>query len=429
MDILFIVPYAPTLIRTRPLSLLRGLGRRGHGITLATVWESGREYAALEQLSHQGVRVLSARLGKPRALRNALSAIASGKPMQAAYAWQPVLMTRILQALARQTFDVVHVEHLRGAEYGRSVLAQLLGQGVRTPVIWDSVDCISHLFEQAARHSRSRASRWMTRFELPRTQRYEAWAIGQFDGVVVTAPADKAALEALPARAGTARVYNQRPMAQRPIFVLPNGVDTDYFSPSSEVAEPRSVVFTGKMSYHANVTAALHLAGDIMPHVWRQLPNTQLVIAGQAPPREIRALAERQPSRIAVTDFVADMRPYLRSAAVAVAPIAYGAGIQNKVLEAMACGVPVVASSQASAALQARPERELLIANTPSDFAEAVIRLLEDRSLRTQVGAAGRAYVEAHHQWDTVTARLEAIYDACRQRQQTFEPMPTGGWK
>ncbi len=414
MKILVIVPYAPTLIRTRPFSLLRSLGRKGHSLTLATLWESSLERAALEMLADQGVRVLSKGLGKPRIARNVLSALASNRPVQAVYAWQPELADLLTGTIAGQRFDVVHVEHLRGAEYGLSVQAQLRRQGVSTPVVWDSVDCISLLFEQAARHSRSRFGRWVTWLELPRTRRYEAQAVRRFAGVLVTSPKDKAALEALPRQPGATRRGSPPDDVRRPIFVLPNGVDTDYFSPAAAPARSNQVILTGKMSYHANVTAALHLVNDIMPHVWGRLPDVQVVIAGQAPPREIRALAERHPSRVAVTGFVADLRPHLRAAATAAAPIAYGTGIQNKVLEAMACGVPVVASPQASSALQACPDRDLLVAGTPTGFAAAIVRLLENPGLRQQLGRAGRQYVMTHHRWEAIAAQLEAFYEQCQ---------------
>jgi glycosyltransferase involved in cell wall biosynthesis len=307
------------------------------------------------------------------------------------------------------------VEHLRGAEYGRHVQDHIRRLGLSTPVVWDSVDCISMLFEQAARHSRSRFGRWITRLELPRTRQYEAWAIRQFAGVLVTSQKDKSALEALAEPKGGAWRGAAHDNGRRPIFVLPNGVDTDYFSPAVEPARADQVVLTGKMSYHANVTTALHLINDIMPHVWARLPGVQVVIAGQAPPREVRALAEQHPVRVLVTGFVSDLRPYLRSSAVAAAPIPYGAGIQNKVLEAMACGVPVVASPQASSSLHACPERDLLVAETPSGFAAAIVRVLESPNLREQLRSAGLQYVRTHHRWDTIAANLEAIYQECRE--------------
>jgi glycosyltransferase involved in cell wall biosynthesis len=169
---------------------------------------------------------------------------------------------------------------------------------------------------------------------------------------------------------------------------------------------------SGKMSYHANVTMALHLVQEIMPHVWAQQPETRVCIVGKDPSRAIQDLS-RNPN-IIVTGTVSDVRPYLRKATIAVAPIAYGVGIQNKVLEAMACATPVVATPQAVSALNLQAGEDALVAQKPADFAQAILRLLNDRQLREKVGQRGRRYVEANHDWAAVSAQLEQTYRQVR---------------
>ncbi len=269
----------------------------------------------------------------------------------------------------------------------------------------------------------------MLRFELRRTPGYEGWLVNQFDRVLVTAKADSQALGNLavhsgsrPSGAGHSAVEKR---GCETITVLPNGVDLDYFSRVDEPREPATLVFTGKMSYHANVTAVLHLVQEIMPQVWAERPDVQLVIVGQNPTPEIRALkwhkhrasgkdnGHYQSGRgpVVVTGTVPDIRPYLRGSTLAVVPLLYGAGIQNKVLEAMACGTPVVASPRAISALSVQPGRDLLVADGAKAFAQAVLSLLEDRSRQAALSQAGRSYVETHHSWDGVAARLERIYE------------------
>ena len=116
------------------------------------------------------------------------------------------------------------------------------------------------------------------------------------------------------------------------------------------------------------------------------------------------------PIAFEVTGTVADLRPYLSQATIAAAPITYGAGIQNKVLEAMAMGTPVVATSKAVSALPVRNNEEVLIADNPESFSEEVIRLLRDQRLRNQLAQKGRRYVEQNHGWDGIVERLEKIY-------------------
>ncbi len=419
MNILFLVPYAPTLIRTRPYNLVRGLARRGNSVTLATLWENEQERAALAQLETEGIRVLAAHLPKPRAFWNMLRLLPSHTPLQAVYCWQPQLVQLINSQLATRNsqpatrnaqltirnsqFDVVHVEHLRGARYGLHLKSEIINLKSEIPVVWDSVDCISYLFEQAARHSRSPFGRVVTRLELPRTRQYEAWLVNQFDRVLVTSRVDKAALEQLTNH--KSEIENQKSK----ITVLPNGVDLAYFTPSDEPRDPETIVFTGKMSYHANVTAALHLINDIMPLVWHKRPNVRVNIVGQNPPRSLYTIHH---PLITIFGAVPDLRPYLHHATLAVAPMPYGAGIQNKVLEAMASATPVVASPQAVSALDVTDGKQLLIGDSAESFARQILRLLDDAPLRQWLGKAGRAFVEQNHDWNKIVERLEEIYVA-----------------
>ena len=420
MHILFLVPYTPTLIRTRSYNLLRGLARHGHAVTLATLWENEQDRAALEQFENDGIRVLSARLTKARAFWNMLRALPTGAPLQSVYCWKPELMRNLQFAICHPEliegrnlqFDLIHVEHLRGARYGLFLQSAIRNSQFAIPVVWDSVDCISHLFEQAARTSHSPFERFITRFELARTRHYEALLVNKFNRVLVTSPVDAVALTELASRF-TFHAPHSTPSVTRhlsPVTVLPNGVDLEYFAPSTTPHDPYTIVFTGKMSYHANVTAALHLVNDIMPLVWRARPDVRVNIVGYKPPTRIRALATRHSPLVTVFDSVPDLRPYLQRAAVAVAPIPYGAGIQNKVLEAMACATPVIATPQAVSALQAVDGEQLLVGADATAFARQVLRLLDDVELRQRIGAGGRRFVEQNHDWNKIVERLEDIY-------------------
>jgi polysaccharide biosynthesis protein PslH len=283
-------------------------------------------------------------------------------------------------------------------------------------MVWDSVDCISALFRQAAQRSATLRSRLTARLELARTERYEGWATGQFDRVTVTSEIDAQELGQLSLR----RI--RQPQVAGRIVIVPNGVDLQYFVPAAEPRRPLTLVVTGKMSYHANVTAVTCFAKDVMPRIWRIHPAATLWIVGKNPPQEIRELGAwwsgKEPldlkgcadARIQVTGTVDDVRPFLRRAALAVAPIYYGAGIQNKVLEALACGTPVVATPQAVSALRVRSGEDLVVAQDGQDFAESVSSLLSDPERQARLGAAGRRYVEVNHDWCVIGKRLAEVY-------------------
>ena len=158
--------------------------------------------------------------------------------------------------------------------------------------------------------------------------------------------------------------------------VLPNGVDQQYFS-TPQTPTDGSILFTGVMNYFPNWDAVIHFHHHIFPRIRREVPATQFIVAGMHPPAQVRKLADRQTT---ITGFVPDIRPYLSKAAVCVVPLRIAMGIQNKILEAMAMGVPVVATSVANRGIHATHEREILIADDPDSFAAATIRLLTNQS-------------------------------------------------
>ncbi|HRW46693.1 MAG: glycosyltransferase [Caldilinea sp.] len=416
MNILFVVPYAPNPVRVRPYEFIRSLVRRGHHVTVASLWTSDQERTELAVLSGMGATLLAEPMPAARSLFNSAGALVGSAPLQASYSWSAALMRRIEGALEEQPFDAVHVEHLRGSRYAVGVRRWLDGKPAMAPlpVIWDSVDSISFLFEQAVQSSRSLKGRLMTQLELGRTRRHEAWLVTQFERTLVTSALDKAAFAGLIDEfAG-----DQLRMLTERIEIVPNGVDLDHFAFRDPANRPPArLIFSGKMSYHANVTAALHLVEDIMPLVWAQRPDAQVWLVGKDPAAEVRKLANDQPPlpdsgepRIVVTGAVPSMADFIQASTIAVAPLLYGAGIQNKALEAMSCGTPVVATPQATAALAIRPGEDVLVADGAEAFAAAVLTLLDKPDLRASVGAAGRRYVEQNHSWDAVCELLEAAY-------------------
>jgi len=396
MKILFVAPYTPSPIRVRPYQFIRYLAQRGHVITLVCVADN---ISALNELRSFCWRVVSVPIHASDHILAYIRALPSPLPFQAAHCLAPAMIAAVVRELQRTDYDLIHIEHLRAAEIG---LAALRRCSFGPPIVLDAVDSISLLFERTFRRSSSLSGRFRALIDLARTRHYEAAYTHRFATVFVTSPEDAWALKTLN--------RSLTDTGNAPVIVVPNGVDLNYFQPHIGPRQPANLVFTGKMSYHANEAAARYLVEAIMPRVWAIRPEITVTLAGAEPGARIRTYAHDP--RITVTGAVPDLRPYLTQATIAVAPIRYGVGVQNKVLEAMATATPVIAARQATVALSVKPERDLIVADDAEAFAHAILSLLADPERRTRLGRSGRAYVEQHHDWQQSVARLEVSYDA-----------------
>jgi glycosyltransferase involved in cell wall biosynthesis len=199
--------------------------------------------------------------------------------------------------------------------------------------------------------------------------------------------------------------------------VVPIGVDHQFWRRRSETApRPNCLVFTGVMNYAPNEDAALYLLDKILPIVRRSIPNVEALIVGRDPTPALKALAN-QFTGVTVTGFVDDVRTYLERAAVFVAPLRYGSGVQNKVLEAMAMEVPVITTTLAAAGLRVdgAGEPPVIVADGEEKFAAAVVTLLGQKEERARLAAEGRRFVENHFVWPRSAAKLEEMCLAAAQ--------------
>jgi len=396
MRILFVVPYVPSMTRNRSLGFIRALSALGHAVHVVALRPPEDRWAPVDDVEPHCARLEIFDLTRWQTLLNAARALPSRLPLQMAYGQHLAAQQRVRALASAGRFDVLHVEHLRGV---------LLATGVGgVPTLFDAVDSISLLFEQTACRAPHWRQRAMARFDLARTRRFEARAPFAFDRLVVTSERDR---EAFTSMAG--------PEAAPRMGVVSNGVALRRMDARTPDGAPM-VLFTGKMSYHANAAAAHLLATDIMPRVWRSRPDSRLVIAGKDPSAALLALASD--ARIRVTGFISDLPALIQTATVAIAPLSYAVGVQNKVLEAMASGVAVVASQVAAAGIAATPGRDWLVSETSADLAADVARLLEDSALRERIGEAGRRFVEVNHRWDICAGRLVSEYDRARVTHQ-----------
>lgn len=272
------------------------------------------------------------------------------------------------------------------------VFSSAMGQYVegtrwsRTRRVIDFVDVDSDKWRQYAK-TRPWPASWVYQREAERLAEAEARLAGIFDASVFVSDSEA---DLFRGRVGR--------LAPR-VVAIPNGVDSAYFASTPGRASPfpsgtEPVVFTGAMDYWANADAVLWFVREVWPRIRACRPQAILAIVGARPSPEVQALGCAD---VQVTGWVPDVRPYLQHALAVVAPMRIARGIQNKVLEGMAMGRPVVVTPKALEGLEAVPGRDLLLADGPLAFAEAVLAVLNGD--RKAVGVSGRRLVERHYHW------------------------------
>jgi glycosyltransferase involved in cell wall biosynthesis len=282
--------------------------------------------------------------------------------------------------------DIVHVTSGRLAGLASSLAGQ--------PAVLGALDAM-HLNVEARALVASGLRRRLLRVEAGRVRRFEATQYRAFDRIVVVSDADRAAL------------HEVDPSLD--IRVIPNGVDADLFSPDPRATvDSRRIVFTGVMSYAPNVLAAEFLAREIFPRVRREWPEARLVIVGRSP--SPRVLALRDLPSVEVTGEVPDLRDSIREGRVFACPMTSGTGIKNKLLEAMACGVPCVVTPLALQGLDVSPGEHLLVGADAEELADHIVSVLVDDDLATRLGAAARQYVCSGHDWSAVARAYVSVW-------------------
>lgn len=386
MRILFISPYVPNRIRVRPFSIIRELAKR-HEVHVVALGEGeGTKAGGIDEMVECVADFRVVPHSKLRGYAQSLLALPTPHPMCSAFCWSGDMRAAVDEAVSAKDFDLIHVEHLRAAHFAPC--------GHPAPVVFDSVDCLTGLFSQMAESKRNPVGKLVMAEEAWKLRRYEPRMLGRFDRVIITSESEKSELASLDSGLR--------------VDVVPNGVDTDYFAPQGARKHPHRIVFSGKMGYHPNANAAQWFANNVMPGLRRLHSDVEFVIVGSGPPPEVLRLAETP--GVTVTGYVDDIRPHLDSAAVAVVPMQVAVGVQNKALEAMAMGIPVVASPVA-----VRPFGSgcpgIIEAESANEVADAVACLLGDPASAAEMGARARDEVIRNFSWQSSVEKLEAIYE------------------
>jgi sugar transferase (PEP-CTERM/EpsH1 system associated) len=383
-------PWPPTRADQMTVDrLLRFLASRGVEVDLACfVADEAEDEALRGELGPVCRRIATVKLPWWRGYANTALSLPGAAPMQVAYFRSAEMARLVRERVARERYDLVYVHLIRMAEYARRLpLPKTIGLQISQALN----------LERMVGNVADPARRFFYGVEARKVRPYEAGVCRDFDRVFLVGQRD------IDEIAKTAPLHNA--------VVMPHGQDVP---PPERLAaarrEPGAIVMSGVMATYTNVDAATWFAREVFPRVERAVPEAKFWIVGRQPQREVQALA--RPPRVVVTGEVADVSDWLLRAEVGVAPLRIGAGMQNKLVQAMAAALPVVATPVANEGIQAKPDEQLWLREGAADFADAVIALLKDPAARARLGGAARRYVETHWTWE---AHFERQLDVFRE--------------
>lgn len=280
--------------------------------------------------------------------------------------------------------DVSYFQFVRMGEFAKIISGKK---------VLDFQDCLSKNMERRKANA-GFLKRIIFSIEAKRLQRYEDTMFNLFDATTIITDTDR-------------QLINSE--HRNDIQIIENGVGDGFLLYDRKFDKEYDVIFSGNMSYSPNVMAARFLVKDIMPLVWEKIPKCKVVLAGSSPSKEV---VELKNDKVFVTGWVEDMKEYYAKSRVFIAPMQIGTGLQNKLLEAMAIGLPCITTSLANKALKSKPNEEILVADDKQNLANYIIELLSDQELHDKISLNGNSFVKLNYSWQTSVKKL---YDLLRQ--------------
>jgi sugar transferase (PEP-CTERM/EpsH1 system associated) len=382
-------PWPPTMADAMTVDrLVRFLVDRGHFVDLLCfVADEAEERDLRTGLGGVCREIGAVRLPKLRSYANTVLTLPGSLPMQVQYYRSTEMRRKVDSWVAERDYDAVYTHLIRMAEYTRHLdLPKVMGVQISQALN----------LGRMSEHVSDPLRKLFYKIETAKVRPYEARVCADFDRVFLCGPSDIAALEE------TAPVPNA--------VVCPHGQDVPPLDQvRSADREPGAIVITGVMSTYTNVDAASWFAEEIFPLVEKQIPEASFWIVGRNPQRGVQALA--RPPRVVVTGEVPDVYEWLCRAQVAVAPLRIGAGMQNKIVQAMACELPVVATSVANEGIGGTGDENLLLRESPEEFAASIVKLLHEAEYRESIGRAARVFAEENWTWEAHFSNLAKVVD------------------
>jgi len=372
--------------KIRPFNMIRHLSARGHRVTVCSLARSLEEAKAGGGIASHCARFEMATVWNPVQTLRMVARLPTPVPSSMGFFYSRDLARRVRHLLGSEGFDLIFVHCSSMAQYVEHV------RGI--PKILDFGDMDSQKWLDYARYKPFPLSLGY-RLEGVKLAAAERRLAARFDLCTATTRAEWETLESY----GTARATGW----------FPNGVDAEFFKPDGGDYDPDTLSFIGRMDYYPNQECMFRFCREAWPLIRAERPGARFFIVGADPSPAVKGLGNLP--GVTVTGSVPDVRPYVLRSAAMVAPLNIARGTQNKILEAMAMGVPVVTSRVAAGGVDAEDGLHFRIADTSPDIARACLDLMKDPQERDRLAREGRARMLSHHDWRASMVRLDAILD------------------
>ena len=387
MNILIItprIPYPPYRGDKLKIFNIAKILSQNNSVKILTFYRNSKQFDDLINFDKYGIKITAVKLSVWESFFHALTAVFFNYPFQVAWFKSSKMKNEVEIILNKEKFDVIYYHLIRSAQYlNLSVINH------RQLNVIDYTDAVSLYLNRFAEIEKNPIKRLFIKVEQKRVEKYEKIA-EKFHTLFICSEIDKKFL--------------QRKGMNAQIQILNNGVDVGYFNSTISKFEEKRIIFTGNMPYYANYDAAIYFVNDIFPEIIKSVPEAEFFIVGQKPPNKIKSLAGKN---IFVTGFVKDIKAEYLKSAVNVAPMRFGAGTLNKVIESIALGVPVVASSIAVAGLPTKLNKYVFIADEPKKFAETVVRIINNPNIRTDIMEEGKKVLTELLSWEKIVGQFE----------------------
>lgn len=371
--------------RLKSFQLLKHLGKHHEVHLVSFCWNEPPKPEHVKIIEDSGVNVTAVPITNIGGGWNSLKRIFQKYPLEISFFMDKRFRQIVNNIIEKKDIDIAFAFFMRTAEF-------LIDKPIKKVLIAE--DCRTHFQYRSFKTSRNLKQKLVRAWEVYKLRRYEPQLVEKFDKVTLVSQDDIDFMK------------EANPYANYDF--LTNGTDTDFFTPNENFDSRKDILFAGKLNVWSNVMSSRILAEQIFPVIQKKLPGTKLKIVGASPTTQVRNL---QSDNIEVIANVPDLRPYLQQGRVFVHSHFGGSGIQNKVLEAMASGIPVVTTPIGNQGIEAKQLEEVMIGKSIEELAAHVLRILEDDDLARKISENARQLMIKNHSWQSIFDKMDKIID------------------